>query len=154
MPSMKWSQLSSSQLGQYAEYYAKMEFASYGYDVYTSEVDDHGVDFLARNIQTEDIYRVQVKSLLRGSYTFIKKDKIKPDKYHLVCLLHFVEDELPKVYVIPATVLENKKQDGNGKLFVSHDDYKKPEWGINYPKKKEYLLDEYRVENFMKMQRL
>ena len=31
--------------------YAKMEFTSYGYDVYTSEVDDHGVDFVARNVK-------------------------------------------------------------------------------------------------------
>ena len=34
MPKMKWSDLRSMQLGQYAEYYAKMEFTSYGYDVY------------------------------------------------------------------------------------------------------------------------
>lgn len=25
-----------------------MEFASYGFDVFTSEVDDHGVDFVAK----------------------------------------------------------------------------------------------------------
>ena len=49
MPNTIWSRLSHLQLGRYAEYYAKMEFASYGYDVYTSEVDDHGVDFVARN---------------------------------------------------------------------------------------------------------
>lgn len=48
MSSMKWSELNHLQLGQYGEYYAKMEFTSYGYDVYTSEVDDHGVDFVAR----------------------------------------------------------------------------------------------------------
>ena len=50
MPRMKWDKLNQRQLGQYGEYYAKMEFASYGYDVYTSEVDDHGVDFVARDI--------------------------------------------------------------------------------------------------------
>lgn len=43
-----WEKLSPLQLGQFGEYYAKMEFASYGYEVYTSEVDDHGVDFIAR----------------------------------------------------------------------------------------------------------
>ena len=52
MPRMKWDKLNQRQLGQYGEYYAKMEFASYGYDVYTSEVDDHGVDFVARDIVT------------------------------------------------------------------------------------------------------
>ena len=52
MPSKKWSGLNHMQLGQFGEYYAKMEFASYGFDVYTSEVDDHGVDFIARDIKT------------------------------------------------------------------------------------------------------
>lgn len=143
MPCMKWKELNSKQLGQYAEYYAKMEFTSYGYDVYTSEIDDHGVDFLARNIQTEEIYKVQVKSLLRGSYTFVKKDKIELDEYHLVCLLLFTEDELPKVYVIPATALKNKND-----IFKDHADYKKPEWGINCSKKNIRLLDKYSVEKY------
>lgn len=40
------------QLGKYAEYYSKMEFTSYGYDVYTSEIDGHGVDFVAKNPKT------------------------------------------------------------------------------------------------------
>lgn len=48
-----WEKLSSLQLGQFGEYYAKMKFASYGYDVYASEVDDHGVDFI---IISENIY--------------------------------------------------------------------------------------------------
>lgn len=88
MPCMKWKKLNSKQLGQYAEYYAKMEFTSYGYDVYTSEIDDHGVDFLARNIQTEEIYKVQVKSLLRGSYTFVKK-KIKLNWMNIIWYVYY-----------------------------------------------------------------
>lgn len=37
MPDTNWSKLNKLQLGRYAEYYAKMEFASYGFEVYTSE---------------------------------------------------------------------------------------------------------------------
>ncbi len=48
MPDTNWSKLNKLQLGRYAEYYAKMEFASYGFEVYTSEVDDHGIDFIAK----------------------------------------------------------------------------------------------------------
>ena len=47
-----WEKLTPLQLGKFGEYYAKMEFASYGYDVYTSEVDDHGVDFIAKDKKT------------------------------------------------------------------------------------------------------
>lgn len=49
MANTEWNKLSRMQLGKYAEYYAKMEFASYGLDVYTSEVDDHGVDFIVKD---------------------------------------------------------------------------------------------------------
>ena len=73
MPKMKWSELSPMQIGRYAEYYAKMEFTSYGYDVYTSEVDDHGVDFVARDVKTDIFYEIQVKSLRKGNYAFIPK---------------------------------------------------------------------------------
>ena len=61
MPNLKWSELKSMQLGRYAEYYAKMEFASYGYEVYTSEVDDHGVDFVVKVPGAEKFYEVQVR---------------------------------------------------------------------------------------------
>ena len=44
-----WDNLNRLQIGKYAEYYAKMEFTSYGFDVYTSEVDDKGIDFVIRN---------------------------------------------------------------------------------------------------------
>ena len=94
MPNTKWSELSAMQLGRYAEYYAKMEFTSYGFDVYTSEVDDHGVDFIAKS--KDGIYfEVQVKSVRNDNYVFISKDKIVIDKRHLVCYIRFVEDYMP-----------------------------------------------------------
>ena len=39
MPCMNWDRLNSLQIGKYAEYLAKMEFTSYGFDVFKSEVD-------------------------------------------------------------------------------------------------------------------
>ena len=53
---MKWFELTPLQLGRYAEYYSKMEFASYGFEVYTSEVDDHGVDFIVKYPGTSIFY--------------------------------------------------------------------------------------------------
>ena len=44
------------QLGQYAEHYAKMEFTSYRYEEYTSEIDDHEVDFVAKAPNKPDFY--------------------------------------------------------------------------------------------------
>lgn len=141
MPNMKWSELSSMQLGQYAEYYTKMEFASYGYDVYTSEVDDHGVDFVVKN-KTGEFLEVQVKSLLKADYVYMQKNKICIDEHHLVCFLRFIDGEMPKVYIIPATVWKYPNA-----VFVDRN-YEEPEWGINYSKKNISLLDKYKAENY------
>ncbi len=131
------------QLGRYAEYFAKMEFASYGFDVYTSEVDDHGVDFVARNPKNNVYYEIQVKSVRDTGYVFMKKADMPLTDNRLICLLIFSESKLPAVFIIPATVW--KIPDG---LFVSHD-YDKPEWGINLSKKNIPLLDKYQAEKYL-----
>lgn len=146
MPNTKWSELSAMQLGRYAEYYAKMEFTSYGFDVYTAEVDDHGVDFIAKS-KNGIYFEVQVKSVRNDNYVFISKDKIVIDKRHLVCYIRFVEDCMPDCYVFPATVWK----DPDGSLFVERNyegKKSKPEYGIQI-KKKENLqrLQKYSIEN-------
>ena len=97
MPSTNWSKLSPLQLGRYAEYYAKMEFASYGFEVYTSEVDDHGVDFIAKNPYNKQFYEVQVKSMRNTGYVFVQKEKIELQENWLLCLMRFVDGALPEV---------------------------------------------------------
>lgn len=144
MPRTQWSKLSSMQLGQYGEYYAKIEFTSYGFDVYTSEVDDHGVDFVAKG-NNGIFYEVQVKSVRNDNYTFIRKNKLVTDNRHLICFIRFVDEELPDCYVIPATVFLQP----DGMLFLSRDyEGKKsdPEFGINVSKKSLCDLQKFRVE--------
>ncbi len=57
-----WSSLTTQQLGRYGEYMAKMEFARLGFDIYSPEVDDKGIDFVLR-CGVDAFYDVQVKSL-------------------------------------------------------------------------------------------
>ena len=49
MYNLNWSrkELTPQKLGTFCEYYAKMSLASYGLNIFTSEVDDHGIDFVA-----------------------------------------------------------------------------------------------------------
>ena len=144
MPNLNWSGLTPLQLGRYAEYYAKMEFASYGYEVYTSEVDDHGVDFVVKVPGTAKFYEVQVKSVRDYGYVFISKSKMPVLTAHrLVCHIHFIDGQLPDVFVSPATawaepnaVLVERNYDKPGQTS-------KPEWGISLSKKNYYLLDPY-----------
>lgn len=140
-----WKDLSSMQIGRYGEYFAKMEFTSYGFDVYTSEVDDHGVDFIAKN-KNGVFYEVQVKSVRDDNYVFIKKSKIILDEKHLVCFIRFIDGELPDCYVFPSTVWNNPE----GTLFTSKD-YEglksQPEYGISIKKKENLkLMQKYQSE--------
>jgi len=57
-----WKRLNHLQVGRYSEYFVKMEFTLYGFDVYTSEVDDKGIDVVIRR-DVDRFYDVQVKSL-------------------------------------------------------------------------------------------
>lgn len=67
-----WSRLNHLQIGRYAEYFVKMEFTLYGFDVYTAEVDYHGIDFAVRRDPTR-YYDVQVKSVRNLNYTLFTK---------------------------------------------------------------------------------
>ena len=140
--------MSHLQLGRYAEYYAKMEFTSYGYDVYTSEVDDHGMDFVARDSKTGIFYEVQVKALQKSNSVIIPKDKFVIDNTHLLCFLHFEDGKLPDVYIIPATVWSNPNAVFVDRNYDKPGQKSKPEWGINYAKKNVVVLEKYRAENY------
>ncbi len=97
-----WARLNHLQVGRYAEYLAKMEFAMFGFDIYTTEVDDKGIDFVVRN-SSKEFHEVQVKSL-RGTsgYVFMTKTSFTPaQRLHLVLvLLH--QGQPPAMYLIPS----------------------------------------------------
>ena len=146
MPNLKWSQLSGMQLGRYAEYYAKMEFTSYGYDVYTSEVDDHGVDFVAK--YDGKFYEVQVKSVRQDGYLYIPKEKVIVSDNFLICYMRFTDDNLPDVFVFPATVWNSPNALFVDRPYDKPGQKSKPEYGISYNKKNAPLLEKYRAESF------
>lgn len=72
----EWSRLNHMQLGRYAEYLVMMEFTASGFDVYRAEVDDKGIDFVIRQ-GPDTFYDVQVKSVRRLNYVFMRKSKFQ-----------------------------------------------------------------------------
>ena len=149
MPNLNWSKLNSLQLGRYAEYYAKMEFASYGLEVYTSEVDDHGIDFVAKT-KSGRFLEIQVKSVRQTNYVFMQKEKwnIEDTNVYLALLL-FEDGKLPDAYLIPAKAWKTPS------ALLCDKDYEglksKPEYGLNLSKKNMHLLREYKLEDIMTM---
>jgi len=142
-----WKRLTSLQVGRYAEYYAKMEFTLYGYDVYTTEVDDQGIDFVIRKSDLS-YYDVQVKSVRGLNYIFFPKDKFILRKNLIATIVVFCEGKLPYLFLIPSLTWENPN-----KLFVSRDyagKKSKPEYGINLSMRNFSLLEEYRFDNVIR----
>ncbi|MFV0250189.1 MAG: DUF4365 domain-containing protein [Bacilli bacterium] len=149
MANTKWSILNRMQLGRYAEYFAKMEFASYGLDVYTSEVDDHGIDFIVKD--KKNIFNeIQVKSLRDKGYTFMKQENYDLNSKTLyLALLIFEEDSMPSIYLVPTSAWNNENN-----MFVirnyTEEQKSKPEYGVNITNSNRHILENYRFEVMVK----
>ncbi len=138
-----WSALNTQQVGAYAEYFVKIELTMHGFQVYGTEVDDRGIDFVAR-YENGPFIAVQVKSLRDSGYAFLLKDRfaLREDLYLALVLL--TEKKEPDLYLIPATAWLKTSP-----LLVDHDyeglkSY--PEYGVNVSKKNMPALQHYRFE--------
>lgn len=140
MNKFTWNRLNNLQLGKYAEYFVKMEFTLQGFDVYATEVDDRGIDFIIRK-DADCYYDVQVKSVYNSKYIFFPKDKFTLRKNLLAVIAMFSDGEPPQLYLTPSSLWLKPNT-----LFVSRD-YKgkksKPEWGLNLSKKNLTLLAQF-----------
>lgn len=140
MPNLDWSRLNHLQLGRYAEYLVKMGFASYGFEIYTSEVDDHGVDFVIKK-GSSGFFEVQVKSSRNLTYIFFPKATFNLRRELLAVVVLFLQGEHPHLFLIPSLTWRDPRGP-----FVSHDyEGKKslPEWGLNLSKKSRKALEAF-----------
>ena len=131
MKKYEWSHLNRLQLGKYAEYFVKMEFTRLGVDIYGAEVDDRGIDFVART-QDGRHYDVQVKSVHKSEYIFMCKSNFVLRDNLLLAVVMFSEAEEPRLFLIPSTAWLTPN-----KCLVSRDYVGKksvPEWGIQMSK--------------------
>ncbi|MGF6862512.1 hypothetical protein ABIE69_003100 [Rhodobacteraceae bacterium MBR-64] len=139
-----WSRLNHLQIGRYAEYFTKMQFVLLGLDVYSAEVDDRGIDFVVRQ-EPDRYWDVQVKSVRKLNYVFVRKDVFRPRPNLLLALTLFADGREPDQYLIPAT--RWAQPDG---LFVDRDyegKASKPEYGLNLSRKWLAQLQPFRFEN-------
>ena len=136
----EWSKLNRQQVGAFSEYFVKMEMMMHGFQVYSTEVDDRGVDFVVR-YENGPFLSIQVKSIREKGYVFMQKEKFKlsRDLYLALAILH--EEVEPRLYLIPSTAWKKPNE-----LLVDRDyegKKSKPEWGLNLSKKNMGLLEDY-----------
>ncbi len=150
MYNLNWSRedLTRQKLGTFGEYYAKMTLVSYGMSIYTAEVDDHGIDFVAET--KRGFLKFQVKTIRQGTdYVFMKARNFDIEDESLYLFLIVLTDgEHPTMYVIPAS----SWNDSEKSVFVYHDyEGKKSEseYGLNLSKKNMPQLEVFAVGNFV-----
>jgi len=131
------------QVGKYAEYFVKMEFTLYGFEVYTAEVDDRCIDFVARR-DGSAFYEVQVKSVRGYNYVFVPKSTFALVSSRLLVLVLFHQEREPALYLIPATAWLSPDALLVGRDYGREGQTSQPEWGLNLSAKNQHLLDRFR----------
>lgn len=131
------------QVGAYTEYFVKMELTMYGFQVYETEVDDQGIDFVAR-FKRGPFIEIQVKSLRAHGYVFMQKTKFQLHEHMYLALGLLKEGQAPELFFVPSIVWRSPNN-----LFVerNYEGLKsKPEWGLNISQKNIQTLDKYAFE--------
>jgi hypothetical protein len=144
----QWSRLNHLQVGRYAEYFVKMQFVLLGFDVYTAEVDDRGIDFVLRQ-EPDRYWDVQVKSIRKTGYVFFPKAKTRIRPTLLIALVIFRDGEEPDLFLVPAATWENPGDDLQGVLVIREYEGLKspPEYGINLSRKGIKALNAFRFDS-------
>lgn len=148
---LHWSrkELTPQKLGTFCEYYAKMALLSYGVNIYTPEIDDHGVDFVAEG--RNGFLKFQVKSTrLSSTYVFMQRKyfDIEDDAMFLFLIL-LSDGEHPRMYIIPTSAWRQEST-----VFVSrnYDGKKsKPEHGVNVSRKNMREIEKYAIEKMLSL---
>lgn len=147
MARYQWKALNKQQVGAFAEYFVKMELTMYGFEVYSTEVDDRGIDFVARKDRGPFI-EVQVKSLRDYGYVFVQKTKFELRDNVFLALGLLFDDHAPRLFLIPSKTWMDPND-----VFVnrSYEGLKsKPEWGINISRKNMHILEQFAYDTMVK----
>ena len=126
-----WSSLNNQQVGKYGEYITKMRFVQSGCDVFGSEVDDRGIDFVLRIPGSPPShYDIQVKTVrASNSYVFMHKSKFPLESWRWLALVRLVPSI--EVYLLPSLLWKSD----NRPSCLKDRDYinlkSKPEWGLD-----------------------
>src|SRR5438034_3501282 len=103
-----YKHLNNIQKGSFAEAYAKMAFTLEGFEVYTTEYDDRGIDFVIRNKEGR-FFSVQVKATGGSASPFIYAEKFEASPDFLLCAVRLVEGEMPELYLARGTDWDAEK---------------------------------------------
>jgi hypothetical protein len=120
----------------------------WGFDVYSSEIDDRGIDFVIRK-DASTYFDIQVKATRGYNYIFMQKEKLNIAPNLFIAFVLLLENKPPTLYLIPSEIWKTPN-----KLFVGRnyggEKISKPEWGLAISSRKMDLLEAFRFERIIK----
>ena len=93
-----YKHLNKIQKGSLGVAFSKMAFTLEGFEVYNSEYDDRGIDFIIRN-RSGKFFSVQVKTTDERSNPFIKEDKFQISNDFIFCAVRIIEGKPLSLYI-------------------------------------------------------
>jgi len=150
---LKYDDLSHLQVGRIGEYWVKLNLTLLGFDIYTSEVDDKGIDFIIR-INDQKHIDIQVKTIRneKTDYVFVSKEtwnnQLRENLYLALVILE--NEQNPKTYLIPSNEWANPNDLFRDRSYKKEGQKSKPEWGLNVSKKNFHLLEKFELQTGIK----
>jgi predicted RNase H-like HicB family nuclease len=138
-----WNRLTRLQKGAFGEQYAKMLFTRHDAEVYSSDIDDRGIDFVAR-FPGSEFYEVQVKTVTNMNLAYINEDKFKRSDRFLVVLIRLEQSKEPKMYVFRGNEWDSK--DGLLKYKPYTNAKSQPAYEIHLSQGRIQQMGKYRFE--------
>ena len=143
MDNYDWGKPNHLQIGRYGESLVKLELTRLGCDVYTSDVDDRGIDFIVC-LDANKYFDIQVKTIRAYGYVYAEKTKFQSSSNLYMAAVLLIQNRKPQVFLIPRA-----RWDSPDSVFVSNDyptGKSKPDWGINISKKNLPSLVEFAID--------
>lgn len=137
-----WKHLNHLQVGRYAEYLIKMVLVSNGLDIYTSEVDDRGIDFIIKK-NNNTYLDIQVKSCRGRHYIFFTKSKFIPCENLFAGVVVFIDGDDPYLFIIPSIDWLHPNDLLVERTYAGLPS--PPEWGLNISRRNWPLLEKYDI---------
>lgn len=136
------------QIGKIGEYWMKLCLTLLDLDVYTSEVDNRGIDFIVR-VNDKFYIDIQVKTIReKTSYVYVDKDNISwktlKDNLYLALVI-LKNNSIPLTYLIKSTEWNNPNELIKDNNYSKKGLKSKDDWGINISKKNMELLQKYEL---------
>lgn len=147
-----YKRLSHLQIGNIGEYWVKLIFTLFGFDTFTSEVDDKGIDFIIR-VNRKKYIDIQVKTISqKTNYVYVKKEtwNYELNENMFLALVILKENTEPLVYLINAQEWKKENALFRNRDYLLNGQKSKPEWGLNISNKNHELLKEFEIKKVIK----